>query len=301
MESMRALVAEGAPRKALNLLTSDGLHSAEDPQVIAKLETLHPPGKHVDTTQLPGTVDHGLPPMDDFKFWSQAVLKGVADFPRGSAPGPSGLRPACLYDLLKRGPFVSKVVVELAALVAVAAHGLLPPEVAPLFGSANLIPLKKPDGGVRPIAIGETLRRLIGKALMHVPKLVGELRSLAPLQCGVGVVNACESIGQGLQALIPSLPEDGDWVVLQVDISNAFNSIDRTEVLKGTATRAPTMYPWLRTLYGQPAFLFCQGRVILSKTGVHQGCPLGPAAFAAGMQKAAESIEQFSLTWGYST
>ena len=224
-------------------------------------------------------------------------MQGVADFPRGSAPGPSGLRPSCLFDLLKRGPHVSKLAVELAALVALAAHGLLPPDLAPLFGAASLIPLKKPDGGVRPIAIGETLRRLVGKALMHLPKLMGELRALAPLQCGVGITNACESIGQGLQSLVNTLPADGDWVALQVDVVNAFNTIDRNEVLQGAARLAPTMFPWLKTLYGQPAMLFCQGSVLLSRTGVHQGCPLGPAAFAVGIHKAAESLERFALQW----
>ena len=296
--AMRALVAEGAPRKALNLLTSDGLHDLTDPTVLPRLQALHPAGSPVDLSALPAVPDPGLPSLEDIKFWSDAVIKGVADFPRGSAPGPSGLRPSCLYDLLKRGPHVSKLVTELAAFVALAAHGMLPADLAPLFGAASLIPLRKPDGGVRPIAIGETLRRLVGKALMHLPKLMGELKALAPLQCGVGIVNACESIGQGLQALVDTLPAQGDWVALQVDVINAFNTIDRTEVLRGTATLAPTMFPWLRTLYGQPAMLFCQGSVLLSRTGVHQGCPLGPAAFAVGIHKAAQTLEAWALQWG---
>ena len=300
--SMRSLVSDGAPRKALNLLTSDGLHSVADPAILTKLQALHPAGNPVNMASLPQVVDHGLPSLEDLKFWSQAVIKGVADFPRGSAPGPSGLRPSCLYDLLKRGPHVSKVVVELAALVALSAHGKFPAELAPTFGAATLVPLKKPDGGVRPIAIGETLRRLVGKSLMHLPKLMGELRALAPLKCGMGIVTACESIGQGLQALIPSLPESGDWVALQVDVINAFNTVSRTSVLQGAAEFAPSMFPWLKTLYGQPAMLFCQGSVLLSRTGVHQGCPLGPAAFAVGIQRAPKSSSTFlspgeSFTW----
>ena len=99
----------------------------------------------------------------------------------------------------------------------------------------------------------------MGKALLNVPPLLSQLQGLSPVQCGVGVPNACESIGQGLQGLVDSLPREGDWVVLQVDVSNAFNTIDRTAVLHGAAKHAPAMLAWLKFLYATPATLFCQG------------------------------------------
>ena len=63
----------------------------------------------------------------------------------------------------------------------------LPAEVHPIFGGASLIALRKKDGGVRPIAVGLTLRRLVAKChlrmltfvhynLVMVPQ--GELRLL---------------------------------------------------------------------------------------------------------------------------
>ena len=182
----------------------------------------------------------------------------VSDFPQGSPSGPSGLRPSCLYDLLKRGPYVSSLVSALGAFVAECAHGLLPQDLAPYLGAATLIPLRKPDGGVRPIAIGETLRRLVGKALLNTGPLLGQLRNLAPLQCGVGISGACESIGQGLQDVVSTLPqgEGADWVVLQVDVTNALDTVDRNAVLKGAASFSPAMFPWLRYLYETPAISF---------------------------------------------
>jgi len=39
------------------------------------------------------------------------------------------------------------------------------PRAAPYLCAARLIPLKKKDGGVRPIAVGDTLRRLKAKWL----------------------------------------------------------------------------------------------------------------------------------------
>ena len=243
-------------------------------------------------------MDTQLPDPQHLAPWTEPVLRGVADFPRGSAPGPSGLRPSCLYDMLKRGPHVSTLTYALAQFVAICAHGLFPADLAPPLAAANLIPLRKPDGGVRPIAIGETLRRLVGKVLMNNPSLAKLLRELVPQQCGVGITNACESIGQGLQDLVSAMPERGDWVVVQVDVTNAFNTIDRTAVLKGSAEHAPPMYAWLRFLYAQPTSLFSQGKCIVSRTGVHQGCPLGPAAFACAIQTIVKSLEQFALQWG---
>ena len=92
--------------------------------------------------------------------------------------------------------------------------------------------------------------------------------------------------------------DGADWVVLQVDVSNAFNTIDRNAVLQGAVSFSPAMYPWLRFLYEQPAHLICQGQRLLSRTGVHQGCPLGPAAFVVGLHSAALSIKMHGLTWG---
>ena len=46
------------------------------------------------------------------------------------------------------------------------AHGLIPEEMATGLCGANVTPLRKMDGGVRPIAVGEVLRRLACKTLL---------------------------------------------------------------------------------------------------------------------------------------
>ena len=38
--------------------------------------------------------------------------------------------------------------------------GCFPQSLAPFYASARLIPLMKKDGGVRPMAVGDLLRRL---------------------------------------------------------------------------------------------------------------------------------------------
>ena len=109
---------------------------------------------------------------------------------------------------MKRGTVASTLAAALGTFVACGANGNFPLDHAATLGGASLTPLRKPDGGVRPIAVGETLRRGVGKALLKVSALSRSLGKLAPLQVGVGIPNACESVGVGLQDVVDSLPVD---------------------------------------------------------------------------------------------
>ena len=62
---------------------------------------------------------------------------------------------------------------------------------------------------MRPIEIGDTLRRLIGKVTLSMEEVREQVESLKPRQCGVGVPNACEMVGMGLQRQAEKCP-DGD-------------------------------------------------------------------------------------------
>ena len=55
------------------------------------------------------------------------------------------------------------------------------------FGNATTVT----EEGTRPFAAGETLCRLVGKVLMRKPEVRKRLRTLQPVQCGVGVPDAC--------------------------------------------------------------------------------------------------------------
>ena len=59
------------------------------------------------------------------------------------------------------------------------------------------------------MAVGDTLRRLIGKVTLSMEELREQVDSLKPRQCGVGVPNACEMVGMGLKRLAEKYP-DGD-------------------------------------------------------------------------------------------
>ena len=109
---------------------------------------------------------------------------------------------------------------------------------------------------------------------------VGSLRSV---QVGVGFRNATESVAIGMQALANKLGSATPWAALQADLSNAFNSLDRSALRQAAATRAPSAYNYLRLAYGASAPLYVGGTTIPSLKGIHQVCPLGPLGFALGI------------------
>ncbi len=105
--------------------------------------------------------------------------------------------------------------------------------------------------------MGETLRRIVGKCLLRLEAVKEEVACLQPRQCGVGVQNAAEMVGMGLQRLVKAKQVEGDtdYVVLQIDVTNAFNSISRDAMLRGCLAKVLTA--WLRFCYNGPSPLFC--------------------------------------------
>ena len=90
-----------------------------------------------------------------------------------------------------------------ADFVCVMLKGKVPHELCSLIASASLVGIPKPAGGIRPIAIGLTLRRLAGKVALY---LVSEETTayLQPQQLGVGVPSGAKAT-----AMSPTTPHPG--------------------------------------------------------------------------------------------
>ena len=302
-----ALVGEGALSKACKVLLSTGVWDPEDPRVSRKLQDLHPVTGQPDlSTQALGTDLDSLPRF----HWDmtakgkaerlQALQSTIGHFPPGSAGGPSGLRPAHLKDCLCEADASSQAgfLSALDDFVRLCLDGDLPQAASPYLCAAHLVPLRKTEPtvpedpqapvDVRPVAVGEVLRRLVSKVCMAQGQMRRAAVDMEPVQCGLGTRGACELIGQATTTLVRELhlrhAEQNDWAVLQVDLANAFNCVSRQHMMQAFVDRCPEAAHWMASSYGQPAHLFCGSLRLLSHTGVQQGDNMGPAGFCFATQ-----------------
>ena len=88
----------------------------------------------------------------------------LKSFPWGSAAGPTGLRAQHLLNAVSSA-HADEAIEQLTAICNLLARGEAPSFLAAYLGGASLLALEKPNGGIRPIAIGEVLRRLVAKFL----------------------------------------------------------------------------------------------------------------------------------------
>jgi len=60
-------------------------------------------------------------------------------------------------------------------------------------------------------------------------------------------------VAMGVQAQVDALHGSTGWLLLQVDLKNAFNSIARPAILEAVERLGPSMMPWPRQAFRPPA------------------------------------------------
>ena len=208
----------------------------------------------------------------------EEVAKAIRSFPCGSAGGPDGLRPQHLKDMISQSAVVGGPLLleALTSFINLVIDGKTPPPVRPFFFGASLIALDKKDGGVRPIAVGCTLRRLAAKSAGScVMQDMGAL--LAPYQLGYGISQGAEAAAHA--ARIYLLNVQPDHLILKLDFKNAFNCLRRDKMLLAVGELAPQLLPLVHSAYCSPSSLYIGDETIQSSEGVQQGDPLGPLLF----------------------
>ena len=145
----------------------------------------------------------------------------------------------------------------------------------------RLIPLDKGEGAVRPIGVGEVIRRVIGKCVMKVTK--------EDVLDASGSLLVCADLRSGSEAAVHAMhsifEEEETDAVLLIDAWNAFNALNRAAALHNIGVLCPSIATYVINTYRQPARLFITGRSELkSAEGTTQGDPLAMAIYAIRLQ-----------------
>ena len=210
-------------------------------------------------------------------------------FPNGSSARLDGISTQILKDLTAKsnGQTGLNFLRALTNLVNVILEEKVPFELRQYFFGAKLIALKNVDGGLRPIAVGNTFRRLSAKcAGYHV--FESRQARYGNRQVGVGTKRGAELASHVLRCLIGS-PQPKENVILKIDFKNAFNSINRQFMLEKVCE--------IHSAYSQPSFIFYGDSVIKSCEGTQQGDPESPALFSDSIQDLIDSLESKINLW----
>ena len=151
------LSREGRYSDAVCFLSSEGCADYCNSAAFAELPSCHP-----DHHSLPdGHMEMPAPLVIERK----RVLECYKTFPRGSSPGASQLCAQHLLDAIcgTIAPSGQSCLDSLTFYVNDLIAGKLPTTIAPWLCGAPLTTLKKKSGGFRPIAVGETIRRLASR------------------------------------------------------------------------------------------------------------------------------------------
>ncbi|MDA8003073.1 MAG: reverse transcriptase domain-containing protein, partial [Alphaproteobacteria bacterium] len=275
---------EGDFRGAIRLVCSEDSIAELDEVTLAALQSKHPP-PHPNSCISP--VPEEFAPT--IQVSEEEIAHAISSFPNGSSGEPDGLRPQHLKNLIstsaERGG--RELLRALTSFVNLVLDGKTPPSARPFFFGATLIPLGKKGGGIRPIAVGHTLRRLVAKCASSVilPSL-GNL--LAPLQLGCGTPMGCEAMVHAARQFVHNLIPG--QMLLKLDFKNTFNCLRRDKMLMTVRESIPELFRFVHSAYAQTSSLFCTDQVVEFSKGVQQGDPLGPMLFCLTIHPMVEKL-----------
>ena len=148
------------------------------------------------------------------------IISVLRSFPKHTAAGPSGLRVQHLLDVASI-PLPTPICSSLRLVINIIEAGKAPTSVSQFLAGESLISLNKNKEGfapdIRPIAMGETLRRLVGKCMCTLLK-VKAADFFQPLQFGVVCYAGAEKITHGLRICLEEHWLDDDFVAFKVDM-----------------------------------------------------------------------------------
>ena len=277
---------QGKVSSALRWLDSQCSSSSleVDENVINKLKEKHPPAQLSSENDLL----HG--PHNKVETVIYDEIDGHSIYRAAITTKGSGGPTATDADAWKRflcsksfGNATKDLCDSIACLARKLCTDYIPPEALKYFVSGRLVALDKAPGvsplQIRPIGVGEVLRRIVGKSIMQLLK--------ADITHTAGPLQACAGHKGGVEAAVHAMKRVFDdsttEAVLLVDASNAFNSMNRGTALHNIQVECPEMATYLINTYREAPSLYVansNGVEIASEEGCTQGDNAGMSFYA---------------------
>ena len=290
------LVAENSGGGPLSLESLVASNSTSTTPVTVRevLQQKHPPKQpptHLsidtpNTSDTPRTEPH---PILFDKIDGQLIRNTVLRM--DGAAGPSGLDAAAWKRLCTSFKTASADLCEsLASIAKRICTSYVDPSGLSAFVSCRLIALDKCPG-VRPIGIGEMVRRIIGKAIATT--ISDDIQAAAgPLQVCAGQVAGCEAAVHTMRQVFESPQSEA---IILVDASNAFNSLNRQVALRNIHHLCPSLSKVLINTYREDIQLFIDGDTLFSQEGTTQGDPLAMVMYAIAVTPLIHQLEDSTI------
>ena len=169
----------------------------------------------------------------------------------GRSMGDAYIRRCMLVSFKSASKDFCDAVAEVAQHLA--SQQVDPAGLTPLLNN-RLIPLDK-NPGVRPIGIGEVLRRIIGKSLINLFKR-DIMQAAGVSQVCAGHPSGCEAAIHTLRKVFAFMSTDA---VLLINVDNAFNHLNHAVALHNIRYICPPLATILINIYRAPSRLFVTG------------------------------------------
>ena len=258
-----------------------------------QLKKKHPsPAGIMEKTLLFGPVGKIYPQY--FHAIDGGMIFRAAKMTNGGA-GPSGTDSDFFQHIIMNKNFKGdgeKLRTELAKYARQICSEYLHPALIMPYLNSRLIPLNKCPG-IRPIGIGETVRRIVGKAVAWTMK--------QDIQGVAGPLQVCTGLKSGAEATVhfirEKFREETAQACILVDASNAFNSVNRQVMLHNIQRQLPELAPVAINMYRNESRLFVSGTAITSSEGTTQGDNLAMSLFALATLPILQHLERLTIAW----
>lgn len=176
------------------------------------------------------------------------------------------------------------------------------PLLTQIIRLGRMVPIAKPDGGIRPIAIASIWSKMLGT--------IATRRDNKPLSkfqyAASNVKDGASQIIHQLWQTIRHRPRDeseSPMVIIKFDITNAFNELDRTIVEKTMLSHERTLRQYFRLMYDGPIPLAVYGpessNIVTMPNGIRQGDATSSYLFCHAIDSTIVNIAHTFMAWQY--